>query len=138
MNNLGRLLALSCILAVTGAAQRTSDAERDLEAAVNKEVVQGDLNTAIGLYRNILARYGSEREIAARALFHLGQCHEKLGMAEARKDYERIVSEYADQKDLAAQARSRLTSSSRELSPGSDGIRLRRLVGNGCGFNNNH
>ena len=110
MNNFKRTLVLTCILAVSGVAQRVSDAERDLEAAVNKEVVQGDVNNAIGLYRKILSRYGSQREIAAKALFHLGQCHEKLGQAEARKSYERIVKEFADQKDLAAQARLRLVS----------------------------
>jgi len=128
MNKLILNLALSCLLANSASAQRTRDAERELEAAVNKEVVQGDLNTAIGLYRNILARYGSDREIAAKALFQLGQCREKLGLTEARKDYERIVNEYSDQKNLSSQARSRLSS----LSSG-----VRQLSRRGCGFNNN-
>jgi hypothetical protein len=68
MNNFGRTLILTCILAGSGVAQSTAEAERDLQAAINKEVVQGDLNSAIGLYRNILSRYGSQRQIAAQAL----------------------------------------------------------------------
>jgi WD40 repeat protein len=110
MNKLTNVFVLTCFLAISAAAQRAADAAKELEAAINKEVVQGDLKSAIGLYTKILSRYTSPRDTVAMALFHLGQCHEKLGQADARKSYERIVKEFADQKDLAAQARSRLTS----------------------------
>jgi Tol biopolymer transport system component len=46
--------------------------------------------------------------VAARALLHLGECHEKLGSAEARRAYERLVREFADQTEEAARARARL------------------------------
>jgi len=110
MNSLKRMLVLMLVV-VCGAMAGSSagDAERDLEAAINKEVVQGDVTGAMALYRRILSRYGSQREVTAKALFHLGQCHEKLGQAEARKSYERVVSEFGDQKQVAAKARSRLT-----------------------------
>jgi Tol biopolymer transport system component len=38
----------------------------------------------------------------------MAQCYEKLGQAEARKTYERLVRDYADQRELAADARLRL------------------------------
>ena len=40
--------------------------------------------------------------------FHLGLAYEKLGNAEARKAYEQVVRNYADQTETAAEARRRL------------------------------
>ena len=40
-------------------------------------------------------------QIAATALLHIGQCQEKLGQAEARKAYESVVKEFADQTEIA-------------------------------------
>ena len=46
--------------------------------------------------------------MAAKALLRLGECYEKQGDAEARKAYERLVKEFADQKDQARDAQVRL------------------------------
>ena len=75
-------------------AQTTAQAEKLLESARHKEVMDGDLKAAIEQYRKIAAQFSKQPEIAARALYQLGQCQEKLGQAEARKSYERIVREY--------------------------------------------
>jgi len=94
------------------AAQQADPAELLMQAARNKQVVEGRLDEAIKIYRDVLAQYEQNRPVAARALVALGQCYEKLGAAqtaEARKAYERIVQEYPEQKDLVAQARARLT-----------------------------
>ena len=48
------------------------------------------------------------REQKARAQFHIGACYERLGLAEARKAYEAVVANYADQAELAAEAKARL------------------------------
>ena len=48
--------------------------------------------------------------VVAKALLQLGQCYERLGDTEARRAYERLVREFADQADLVAQARARLAS----------------------------
>lgn len=74
-------------------AQDRVQAEKLLESAHHKEVVDGDLKTAIEQYRKIAAQFAKQPEVAARALYQLGQCQEKLGQAEARKSYERIVRE---------------------------------------------
>ncbi|MCX6563565.1 MAG: tetratricopeptide repeat protein [Candidatus Aminicenantes bacterium] len=68
----------------------------------------GDLPKAIAIYQDILKRFPGNREVAAQALLRMGQCHEKLGNAEARAAYERVVREYADQAGIVAQARARL------------------------------
>ena len=61
------------------------------------------LKGAIEQYRQI-AQTG-DRTVAVRALIRLAECHQKLGDAEARNIYERIVREFADQKDAVALAR---------------------------------
>ncbi len=76
-------------------AQKADQAEALLQAARAKHVVEGKLDEAVAIYRDVLARYGTNRPVAARALVGLGQCYEKLGAAqaaEARKAYERIVA----------------------------------------------
>ncbi|HDT14160.1 MAG TPA: tetratricopeptide repeat protein, partial [Candidatus Aminicenantes bacterium] len=92
-----------------GMAQRAQSAEVLLGTALHQEEVEGDLEAAIETYKRILAAFPDNRPIAAQALLHMGRCYERLGQGEARKAYERLVREYADQAEAAAQARTRLT-----------------------------
>src|SRR5262249_38500088 len=46
--------------------------------------------------------------IAANALFRLGYAQERIGQAQARKSYEQLVRQYADQTNVAEEARTRL------------------------------
>ena len=62
-----------------------------LERAVQLETVDGDLEAAIAQYEQIVEGDGNNRALVARALLRLGGCHEKLGRAEARKVYQRLV-----------------------------------------------
>ncbi|MBL8296089.1 MAG: PD40 domain-containing protein, partial [Bryobacterales bacterium] len=80
----------------------------DLQRAIQKETVSGDLKAAIEEYRKIVVRSGSDRGVAAKALVRMAECFQKLGDAEAQKILERVVREYTDQKDPADQARARL------------------------------
>lgn len=79
-----------------------------LRAAVETETVKGDLKSAIEQYK-ILAQ-SSERVVAAQALLRLADCYQKLGDAQAKPVYERLVREFADQKDVVAMARARMGS----------------------------
>jgi Tol biopolymer transport system component len=90
----------------TAVAQQT--AGELFEKALYVEEGQGDLQKAIGLYQDIVKRFPGEREVAAKALLHVGICYEKLGRAEARNAYSRLLKDYADQLPLAKEARSRL------------------------------
>jgi Tol biopolymer transport system component len=105
------VLAVAVCVLSPAIAQKGDQAEVQLKAAINKEVVDGDLKAAIDLYRKV-AQSGN-RPVAARALIRMGQCYEKLGDREARKAYEQVVREYADQKEAVEQARALLAAGSR-------------------------
>jgi Tol biopolymer transport system component len=77
-------------------------------AALHQEEAEGNLEAAIALYQKVIAEHGADRALAARAQLHIGLCHERLGNAEARKAYERVLRDYVDQRDVAEQARARL------------------------------
>jgi Tol biopolymer transport system component len=94
---------------LAAAPQQNASAERQLEAAIHREQVLGDVKGAIEQYKTLAQ--STTRAVAAQALIHLGQCYEKLGEAQAkdaRATYERVVRNYADQTEVVAQARARL------------------------------
>jgi Tol biopolymer transport system component len=95
-------------LAGRASSQRNDEAEVLLQAARHKELVAGELENAIGIYKKILTDHAGNRPVAARALVGLGQCYEKLGRQGAREAYERVLRDYADQNEAAAEARTRL------------------------------
>ncbi len=104
MRTIISILAAGLLLA----GQADKQAEVLLQAALNTEVVQGDLEAAIQQYQKILAAHGGSRAVAAKALVRLGHCYERLGNAEARRAYERVLREYVDQSEAANEARARL------------------------------
>jgi Tol biopolymer transport system component len=89
-------------------AQKSRSAEVLLGAALHQEEVEGNLEAAIETYKKILAEYPNNRPLAAKALLQMGQCYEKLGKDGARKAYERLVRDYADQSEQAKIAGARL------------------------------
>jgi Tol biopolymer transport system component len=76
------------------------------KAAQHKEEVEGDLPRAIELYKK-LAR-STDRATAAKALLRLGNCYEKLGDAQARATYQRVLREFADQPQETHEANLRI------------------------------
>jgi Tol biopolymer transport system component len=108
---LAALLVVALIPALQRAAQKGDQAEVLLQAATNKQLMEGKLEEAIQLYKKILTGRPSNRAVAAKALLQMGQCYEKLGETqaqEARKAYQRIARDFADQAEIVAQARVRL------------------------------
>jgi Tol biopolymer transport system component len=98
-----------------------------LERAIQLETVDGDLAAAIALYEQIVEGNGNNRVLVARALLRLGGCQEKLGRAEARKVYQRLVDDYADQAEEAAVARSRLAALTRAARAAVSGPTFQRI-----------
>jgi hypothetical protein len=78
----------------------------ELEAAIAKEQVNGDLQAAVAAYQKIAANAAAPREVRAKALLHLAACYEKQGQ-QARTVYEQIVRDYGDQ-PAATQASAKL------------------------------
>jgi Tol biopolymer transport system component len=106
---LALVVVLTTMLAVTRSAvtaQVRDKADAAFKSAMDKETVDGDLRGAIEQYKKLAQ--GQDRAIAAKALVRLGLCYEKQGSAEARKAYERVTREFADQPEAAQQARARL------------------------------
>jgi Tol biopolymer transport system component len=89
-------------------AQAPRSIEAQFKAAQHAEEVEGDLKKAIEQYRQIAQR--GDRTAAVRALIRMAECHQKLGDAEAKNIYERIVRDFSDQKDAVVVARARLES----------------------------
>jgi Tol biopolymer transport system component len=120
-------------LGMSAVAMRTQvtppdKAELALRAAMETESVTGDLKAAIEQYRTIAATYArSNRAVAARALLRLAGCYEKLGREEAGKTYQQLLSEYADQTDVAAQARTRLAALTKATEVVASAPKFRRI-----------
>src|ERR1700741_2603045 len=94
---------VSLAVGIAPAASNALDTEVQLESAIHKEVVRGDLNAAAAEYRSILARPDKSRAVAARGLSQLGQCWEKMGRrSEAHETYTRLSTDYGDQAGVAA------------------------------------
>ena len=92
-----------------GGAATDGDFEKQIEAAIHREIVLGDLAGAMEQYRAILAEPGVTRPVAARALLETGECLERLGKGkEAYNTYLRVVGEYGDQAAIVSRARTRL------------------------------
>ena len=72
--------ALLMAVVLAAAPQQNASAERQLEAAIHREQVLGDVKAAIEEYKKLAQ--GGNRTVAAQALIHLGQCYEKLGEAQ--------------------------------------------------------
>jgi Tol biopolymer transport system component len=96
------------LAAFSAPAPDSKKAQVLLQAGTAKETVQGDLKGAIELYRQAVREAGANRAVAAKALVRMGQCYEKLGDEESRKAFERVVREFADQKEAVEEARKHL------------------------------
>ena len=104
-----RLATALIITLLAAGAQTRSDADHLLKAAQNAELVDGNLNAAIKQYGAIVSKFAkNDRGIAAMALVRMADCYRKMGDAESRRLYERVMREYADQKEAVAMAKAGL------------------------------
>jgi len=125
---IGAALLAVFLAAFLAAGQKNDQAELALKAAIKTETVDGDLKSAIEQYKKIAALPGAGRATVATALLRMGQCHEKLGNAEARAAYERVVREYSDQAPMAAEARAKLAAlAAAGGAPGGSTLAVRRV-----------
>jgi Tol biopolymer transport system component len=102
------LVLAGMLLAGGVVAQQKKQQEIDLQAAMRSETVDGDLKGAIKQYGAIVAKYTKDRAVSAMALVHMAECYQKMGDSESQKIYERVLRDFADQKEAAGMARARL------------------------------
>src|SRR4051812_2215308 len=99
-------VSIVAALLIPATAPAQKNPEVALRAAMETETVKGDLKSALEQYRKI-AQSGI-RPLAAQALLHMAECYQKLGDTQSRGVYERILKDYAEQKEAVAIARARL------------------------------
>lgn len=107
---IGLVVALGAVMTLQAQAPRT--AEVQMKAAQHKADVEGDLKGAIEEYKKVVAGAGRNRALAAQALMRMADCYQKLGAAEAQNIYQRVVREFADQREQVTLARVRLGAAS--------------------------
>ena len=105
-----RLFIAACLIALTLPSLSANDqrARVLLQAAEAKAKVEGDLPAAIKLYKDAEQEAGPNRALVAQALVKMADAYRALGDRESQKIYQRLVTEFSDQKEAVAIAQSRL------------------------------
>lgn len=122
-----RSIVAACLLLTLGAFAQ-SEPNVLLEQARHKQLVEGDLEGAIRIYRRVVAEHSSNRAAAARALVEIGRSYEKLGKQQAREAYETVIRDFGDQTAHVNEARERLAALTKpSAAPDVHGLTARRI-----------
>ena len=75
----------------------TNDLPMSLQRGLFEEEANHQLDAAIVDYKAAIENFDHERQLAATAIFRLGECYRKLGKTnEANAQYERLVREFRE------------------------------------------
>jgi tetratricopeptide (TPR) repeat protein len=112
------MITLSLLVSIlvwtpSGFGQQT--AEELYQAGLYQEEVQGNLESAIEIYRSILNEFSDNRTVGAKAQLHVGLCYEKLGLREAQQAYRSVIDDFPEHTEEVGVARDRLASLERAL-----------------------
>jgi Tetratricopeptide repeat len=87
----------------------TNDLTTILQKGLFEEEANRNLDAAIASYQALVSQFDKDREVAAMAVFRLGECYRRLGRTDdAIGQYERIVRDFADQATLLTLSRQNL------------------------------
>jgi hypothetical protein len=98
------LLSWLCLATPPRTGQHISTLEFLMGQALHEEQAEGNLESAIALYRQVIAASGTNRSIAARAQLHIGLCYERLKLPDASDVYRDVIDNFADQAAIVALA----------------------------------
>jgi len=118
---------LGALLSITGTARQAADPGVLLRTAMEKEEVDGNLQGAIELYRQIIAKYGGDYAVAAKAQLRIGMCMEKLGLREAQNAYQKVIENYPRQHEEVNAAKERISQLARVLVTAPGKPRFRKI-----------
>ena len=77
-----------------------------LREGLYAEEVEGNLDSAIGIYQQIIADTTAPKNLVAQALYHQGLCYmKKRNETEARAVFQKLVTDYSDQTELVDKAK---------------------------------
>ncbi len=100
------LLTLFCRGGAGPARAGTNEVGVLLQKGCFEEEANRNLDAAIQAYQAVIDRTDKDRQFVATAIFRLGECYRKQGKTnEAVCQYQRILREFADQKELAKLSR---------------------------------
>jgi ankyrin repeat protein len=89
---------------------QTNDLSAALRQGLFEEEANRNLDAAISNYQALATQFDQDRQIAATAVFRLGECYRQLGQTnDAVAQYQRILREFSDQQTLATLSRQNLT-----------------------------
>jgi ankyrin repeat protein len=81
-----------------------------LQQGLFDEEASHDLNAAIADYQSLAKQFDTDRQVAATAIYRLGECYRKLGQTnEAAAQYQRILHDFSDQTTLTTLSQQDLT-----------------------------
>jgi len=103
------LIFVAALMVAANNPSMAQTPEQLYQKGLMKEEGEGALQDAIDLYSQIADNSNADQSLRAKALLHIGMCHEKLGTQEAVKAYQRLVNNFPTQKNEVAIARERLT-----------------------------
>ena len=96
----------------------TNDLTTLLQRGLFEEEANRNLDAAISNYQSLANDFDKDRQLAATAIFRLGECYRKLGRTnEAVAQYQRIVREFSDQQTLATLSQQNLAGLGAAQSP---------------------
>jgi Tol biopolymer transport system component len=123
---------LGALLSLAGSTRQADEPGVLLRAAVEKEEVEGDLQGAIDMYKQIIAKHSGDYAIAAKAQLRIGFCYEKLGMQEARNAFQKVIENYPQQYEEVKAAKERISQLAKTLAtiPGKPKFRKIQIPAN--------
>ena len=89
------------LLAALVASAQTNNLTALLQQGLTEEQANRNLDAAIANYQSLALQFDKDRQLAATAVFRLGECYRAQGKTnEAAAQYQRILRDFADQKTL--------------------------------------
>jgi Tol biopolymer transport system component len=131
---LALVVGLAAAVVFAASAPQSSSQHKVLfEKAKFTMETKGDLRAAIELFEEIIQKYPNERDYAAKSLYLMGTCYEKLGERQAQQAqaaFQRIVQDYPDQTEEVDLAKEKLLVLEKVQMPaerGEDEFRIRKI-----------
>ena len=102
-------LVFATALIASSLHAQLSEAEKLYEAGIYQLEAVGNFDQAITIFNRVAKEFATNKPISAKALVKLGLCYERLGSQKAQEAYQRVIRDYGDQREAAAEARTLLS-----------------------------
>jgi ankyrin repeat protein len=97
-----KLGAIIFLLAIMFASAQTNNLTALLQQGLFEEQANRNLDAAIANYQSLATQFDKDRQLAATAIFRIGECYRAQGKTnEAAEQYQRILRDFSDQQTLA-------------------------------------